>query len=95
VASQGQGTYAEAINDAGTVTGEYIDRNDVQHGFVRTPHGRVIKFDAPDAGSAKGSYEGTIGLAINSMGEVTGAYFDSDYVLHAFLWLAGGGVLRQ
>jgi hypothetical protein len=87
--SQGQGTYAEAINDAGTVTGEYIDSNDVQHGFVRAPNGRIIEFDAPDAGTAAGSYEGTVPLAINAAGEITGAYFDSNYVLHGFLRLAG------
>jgi len=87
--SQGQGTYAEAINDAGAVTGEYIDSNDVQHGFARTPHGRFTYFDAPDAGTAAGSYEGTVPLAINAAGEITGAYFDSNYVLHGFLRLAG------
>jgi len=87
--SQYQGTYAEAINDAGTVTGQYIDSNDVQHGFVRTPDGRITKFDAPDAGTATGSYEGTVPLAINAAGEITGAYFDSNYVLHGFVRLAG------
>ena len=87
--SQYQGTYAEAINDAGEVTGEYTDSNDVQHGFVRTPDGRITKFDAPDAGTAAGSYEGTVPLTINAVGEVTGAYFDSNYVLHGFLRLAG------
>jgi len=83
--SQGQGTYAEAINNAGAVTGQYIDSNDVQHGFVRAPNGTITTFDAPDAGTATGSYEGTIPLAINAAGEITGAYFDSNYVLHAFL----------
>jgi hypothetical protein len=87
--SQYQGTYPEAINDAGAVTGEYIDSNDVQHGFVRAPDGRITKFDAPDAGTTPGSYEGTIPLSINAAGEITGAYFDSNYVLHAFLRLAG------
>jgi uncharacterized membrane protein len=87
--SQGQGTYPEAINDAGAVTGQYIDSNDVQHGFVRAPHGKFTYFDAPGAGTATGSYEGTIPLAINAAGEITGAYFDSNYVLHAFLRLAG------
>lgn len=85
--SQYQGTYAEAINDRGAVAGEYIDSYDVQHGFVRAPDGSITEFDAPGAGSDKGSYEGTIGLAINARGEITGAYFDSQYVLHGFLRL--------
>jgi uncharacterized membrane protein len=83
--SQGQGTYAEAINDAGWVTGQYYDSNDVSHGFVRAPNGRFTYFDAPDAGTATGSYEGTVPLAINAAGEITGAYIDSNWVLHAFL----------
>jgi hypothetical protein len=87
--SQAQGTYPEAINDARVVTGQYIDSNDVQHGFVRAPDGRITEFDAPGAGSVAGSYEGTVPLAINAAGEITGAYFDNNYVLHAFLRLAG------
>jgi len=87
--SQAQGTYAEAISDSGEVTGSYIDSNDVQHGFVRAPDGRISKFDAPGAGTVAGSYEGTVPLAINAAGEITGAYFDNNYVLHAFLRLAG------
>jgi len=83
--SQSQGTYAEAINDWGAVTGQYIDANDVQHGFVRAPDGRITTFDAPGAGTAAGSYEGTVPLAINAEGEITGAYFDSNYVLHGFV----------
>ena len=87
--SQFQGTVPEAINDVGMVTGEYIDSNDVQHGFVRTPDGRIIRFDAPGAGNETGSYEGTVPLAINAGGEITGAYLDSNYVLHGFVRLAG------
>jgi hypothetical protein len=84
-----QGTIPEAINDAGAVTGQYVDSNDVQHGFVRAADGHITTFDAPGAGTTPGSYEGTIPLAINAAGEITGAYFDSNYVLHAFLRLAG------
>jgi hypothetical protein len=87
--SQAQGTYAEAVGDRGEVTGSYIDSNDVQHGFVRALDGRISTFDAPGAGTVAGSYEGTVPLAINAAGEITGAYFDNDYVLHAFLRLAG------
>jgi hypothetical protein len=92
--SQAQGTYAEAINAEGVVTGQYIDLNDVNHGFVRTPNGRFIYFDAPGAGSDPGSYEGTIPLAINAEGEITGAYIDSKWVLHAFVRFAGPAECR-
>jgi hypothetical protein len=87
--SQGQGTCPEAINDWRAVTGQYYDSNDVAHGFVRAPDGKFTYFDAPGAGAAAGSYEGTVPLAINAAGEITGAYFDSNYVLHGFLLLAG------
>jgi hypothetical protein len=85
----GQGTYAMSINPEGAITGSYIDETNLGHGFLRAPDGRITKFDAPGAGTAAGSYEGTIPLAINAAGEITGAYFDSNYVLHAFLRLAG------
>jgi len=32
----GQGTFPDGINDAGAITGYYIDNNDVLHGFLRT-----------------------------------------------------------
>ena len=87
--SQGQGTYAEANNDAGVVTGQYYDSNDVSHGFVRAPDGKFTYFDAPGAGADAASYEGTIPLAINAAGGITGAYIDSNWVLHGFLRLPG------
>src|SRR5712671_1761069 len=32
----GQGTFPNGINEPGTITGYYIDNNDVSHGFLRT-----------------------------------------------------------
>jgi hypothetical protein len=36
-AGSGQGTFSDSINKAGAVTGRYIDANNVNHGFLRTP----------------------------------------------------------
>ena len=44
-----QGTFALAINPAGTITGSFIDGSSVSHGFVRASNGAIITFDAPGA----------------------------------------------
>jgi len=85
----GFGTQVEDINLKGAITGTYADANNVMHGFLRTRQGRVITFDVPGAGTATDRHEGTLGLAINAAGEITGAYFDSNYVLQGFLLLTG------
>jgi hypothetical protein len=74
-----------APNAAGWITGWYIDDNGVYHGFLRTPdpNGKITEFDAPDAGT--GGSQGTQGIQVNSVGEVTGYYFDAQNVTHGFL----------
>jgi len=78
------GTFAQNMNAAGGINGDWYDTNGLSHGFVRTPGGAIIKFDAPDAGTASG--QGTIVGGINNRGEVTGVYIDSNNVQHGFLW---------
>jgi hypothetical protein len=80
------------INAAGTVTGSYLDGNYVMHGFLRTPDGKIVTFDAPGAGSTPGTssstwYQGTQAAAINSDGAITGYYTDAHNVVHGFLRL--------
>jgi hypothetical protein len=36
-AGSGSGTYSNNVNDEGTMTGRYIDANNVNHGFLRIP----------------------------------------------------------
>ena len=56
----GQGTFAfslggvAAISPSGAVTGPYRDASNVSHGFLRTPGGAIITFDAPGAGTGEG-----------------------------------------
>jgi hypothetical protein len=76
-------TYAEAINAAGVITGDYDDANGVSHGFLRAPDGTITSFDAPGAGS--GISQGTVVTAINSAGVITGYIFDSKTNFHGFL----------
>jgi hypothetical protein len=44
------GTIALANNAEGAIVGYYTDPNVVPHGFVRSPDGRILSFDAPGAG---------------------------------------------
>src|SRR5260370_35218310 len=68
--ASGQGTAAVAINTAGTITGGYVDKNKVGHGFVRIASGVYTTFNAP------GGVNLTAGWNINTAGGITG--FDSD-----------------
>src|SRR5271169_3178033 len=44
------GTIPNGINDLGVIVGYYTDANIVPHGFLRTPGGKIVSFDAPGAG---------------------------------------------
>jgi|ERR1035441_4784457 hypothetical protein len=85
-AGSGFGTFPNSINNAGAITGHYIDANNVNHGFLRSPGGeKFIKFDAPGAGKTTGSGQGTFPDSISKAGAVTGRYIDSNNVNHGFL----------
>jgi hypothetical protein len=71
------------------------------HGFLRTPDGRIITFEAPGAGSenVSGFYgtpggvlggQGTYPWSINAVGAIAGAYADGRSVLHGFLLTSEG-----
>jgi hypothetical protein len=73
------------INNRGTITGNYIDANNVSHGFLRSPGGEFITLDAPGASSTAGSFDGTFPSSINNGGAITGSYIDSKELIHGFL----------
>jgi hypothetical protein len=75
------------INPAGTVTGFYVDSNDVYHGFLRTRAGKITTFDAPGAGTvgSPGGGQGTQPMTINPEGAITGHYTDANNAVHGFL----------
>ena len=74
------------INKWGTITGFYVDDNNVYHGYVRTREGNFTVFDVPGAGS--GPWQGTQPAAINPAGQITGYYTDTNNVVHGFVRLA-------
>jgi hypothetical protein len=79
-ANSGYGTFPNSINDAGAVTGYLIDSSGVSHGFVRSPEGGFVVFDAPGAAG-----NGTYPIGINLEGAIVGYYLDSGGLFHAFL----------
>lgn len=84
-----QGTVANAINQAGVITGSSVDANYGQHGFVRAANGTFATFDPPNS-------SGTLPGAINPAGEITGNYFVPSGgffgVFHGFLRTANGTI---
>ena len=93
-AGSGFGTFPTGINNGGTVTGHYTDANNVSHGFLRTPGGRLVAFDASAAATAPGSGGGTFPTGINDGRAITGHYTDANNVSHGFLRTAGGQLIR-
>ncbi len=83
-----QGTYVFGINPEGTITGQYTDSGNTNHGYVRSTQGKflTLTFDAPHA--AGGSINVTPRpVNINPAGAVAGYYFDKNNVSHGFLWI--------
>jgi hypothetical protein len=65
--------------------GNYFDADNLSHGFLRNENGTFTTFDAPDAGSVPGSFEGTYPFGINMNGAITGWYVDGADVNHGFV----------
>jgi hypothetical protein len=89
-ASQGTGCFSYTdcsvlINNSGTITGYFLDTNNVYHGFVRSRDGKFTTFDAPGADTKAGDFNGTLPNAINDAGAITGEYYDANNEEHGFL----------
>jgi hypothetical protein len=78
---QGTGCFSDcpvSLNDWGAITGIYIDGNNIYHGYIRSPQGKIKTIDP------EGSI-GTFPSVINDSGAVTGSYLDANNVYHGFL----------
>jgi hypothetical protein len=82
-----RGTFVSNINANGEIVGSYIDNNDVQHGFLRSPSGAFTSF-APPSGTFRGGSTDEFG--VDSAGDVSGGYYDAAGVHHGFLLKANG-----
>ena len=80
----GEDTSPTAINSVGTIAGLYFDANFVAaHSFVRAPGGALTPFDPP------GATGGSIAIAIDAQGTITGQYCDAT-TCHGYLRYPGG-----
>jgi hypothetical protein len=83
----GQGTgpaRTSGLNDAGAITGSYYDMNNTIHGFLRSPDGTFISFDAPLADMTI-PYNGTYPTSLNDVGGITGQSLDINEIFHGFV----------
>jgi len=65
------------------IVGQYVEANNVNHGFVRATDGKITTFDAPGAGTGAG--QGTQAMTNNWEGAISGFYIDANNVYHGFL----------
>jgi len=89
----GEGTFVPTmygLNPLGALTGNYVDANNVSHGYVRAPNGKITTFNAPGAGTAAG--EGTTAYAINPRGAITGYFADANMADHGFVRAPDGKI---
>ncbi len=63
----GQGTLATGVNDAGVITGYFIDAQNLRHGFIWDKLGGFTTFDVENSG-------GTEPQSISDSGKITGTY---------------------
>jgi hypothetical protein len=83
----GQGTLPASfsgLNQWGAITGLYYDANNGFHGYLRSPWGTFIKFEAPGADITI-PYNGTFPASLNDAGMITGDYLDVNEVYHGFI----------
>jgi hypothetical protein len=82
----GQGTSPASLNEAGDITGSYVDANYVSHSFVRANNGTFTAFDVPGGTTSVAS-------SINPAGTITGNYTylnDPNLVPHGYLRARNG-----
>ena len=66
----GQGTLPESNNTPGTIAGNYLDGNGVDHGFLFDKQGKFSVFDVPGMGTGAG--QGTFPWTTATQDTVTG-----------------------
>jgi hypothetical protein len=71
-------TYVDGLNDAGQIVGTY-DSNGINNGFLRNVAGGFTTIDDP-SGTGGTSLGG-----INNLGQITGAYADSNGIVRGFI----------
>jgi hypothetical protein len=78
-------TAAVGVDDAGNVTGDYLDAAGVPHGFVRAADGTFTVVDAPNASD-------TLVSGGNGKGKMWGFYYDNAGNRHGFILRKDGKI---
>jgi hypothetical protein len=89
----GQGTFTaftDGLSPAGAIAGNYTDRSNVSHGFVRAANGKITTFNVKGAGT--GSGQGSFSTGITPAGTIGGEYLDGSNVFHGFVRAACGKI---
>jgi hypothetical protein len=74
------------INQFGEIAGYYIDASTVVHGYMRSPAGEIMTFDAPPGAGSQGfGCFADCSLGLNDFGAITGYYLDANNVFHGFV----------
>ncbi len=87
---QARAPKAQASVTGGRITGNFIDSNGVNHGYLRAANGAITTFDVLVAGT--GSGQGTVPEGIDWSGAITGQYIDSNGVNHGFVQGSFGAI---
>jgi hypothetical protein len=74
--------------------GNYLDADNISHGFLRNGDGAFTTFDAPDAGHVPGVDDGTYPFGINANGAITGWYVDDSDANHGFVRDKHGAIVE-
>jgi hypothetical protein len=73
------------LNLFGANAGFYIDGNNVVHGYLRSPRGKITTFDAPGEGPQGLGCSADCSMGLNDFGAITGYYLDAKNVYHGYL----------
>lgn len=86
----GLGTEAIYNNSKGEISGIYFDAANAAHMFLRSPHGKITKFDAPGAGTTTG--QGTFPGGLTKDGIASGYFVDAHNVYHGYIRALDGTI---
>lgn len=78
---------ATGINDTGKVSGSYVDKNLVTHGFFGTPQ-QASTIDFPSARETRG-------WGLNNVDMMVGAFASTDTTVHGYIRFSDGSFLQK
>jgi hypothetical protein len=79
------GTFVTAVDLEGATTGFVVNNYAEDHSWVRDSGGKITSFSVPGQIVVPGNDYGSGGFGINALGIVTGYWFDTNYVVHAYI----------